>query len=165
MKASKYIITTAAIVLLVSIWVTGSKPLGSMVGVDKIDSNIEATLMRAVEVKNSDGSITYENAVMELNASADSEAAKALIKTMGDITCRKRGFMLPFEKVYVYVTGQDNLSVSFVSEGKKVELVMISGDSTLYDIGSKNRSFDVAEYTFEKLARVVEQHGKVKPQL
>ena len=84
---------------------------------------------------------------------------------MGDITCRKRGFMLPFEKVYVYVTGQDNLSVSFISEGKKVELVLLSGDSTMYDIGSKKRSFDVAEYTFEKLARVVEQHGKVKPQL
>ena len=97
--------------------------------------------------------------------SARITAAKALIKVMGDVTCRKRGLMLPFEKVVVYSTGQDNLSISFTSGGKKVELVLLSGSSTLYDVGSKSRSFDVAEYTFEKLAKVIEEHGSVSPQL
>ncbi len=165
MKASKYIITTVAVVLLVSIWVTGSKPLGEMVDIDKLDSNIDATLIRTVELQNSDGSITYENSVTELDAPAESEAAKALINTMSDITCRRRGFMLPFEKVLVYSTGQDSLSITFSAGGKKVDLVLLSGDSTLYDIGSKRRSFDVAEYTFEKLAKVVEQHGTSREQL
>ena len=84
---------------------------------------------------------------------------------MGDITCRKRGFMLPFEKVYVYVTGQDNLSISFSADGKSVELILLSGDSTVYDVGSKRRSFSVAEYSFERLAKVVEQYGEIRPQL
>ena len=165
MKISKYIVTTAVIILFVIFWVGGSKPLDKAVGADKIDSDIQATLMRSVALKNADGSTTYENAVFELDAAADSEAANELIKAMGNVTCRKRGLMLPFEKVYVYVTGQDNLSISFSSEGKAVQLVLLSGDSTLYDTGSKRRSFDVAEYAFEKLANVVEQYGEVKPQL
>ena len=165
MKTSKYIITTVVIILFVVFWVIGAKPLDEMIGADKIESNISATLMRSIEFKNADGSITYENAVIELDTPADSDAAKELIKTMSDITCRKRGIMLPFEKVYVYVTGQDNLSISFLSGGKKVELVLLSGDSTLYDIGSKSRSFDVAEYTFEKLAKVIAEHGEPQTQL
>lgn len=165
MKASKYVITTVMVILLVVFWVIGAKPLSDMVKTAEIDSNIEATLMRSIEIKNADGSITYENAVIEFNEASDSEAAKALIKVMGDVTCRKRGLMLPFEKVVVYSTGQDNISISFTSGGKKVELVLLSGSSTLYDVGSKSRSFDVAEYTFEKLAKVIEEHGSVRPQL
>jgi len=165
MKISKYIVTTVVIILFVVFWVGGAKPLDKMVNIDKMDSDIEATLIRSVEFKHSDGSITYDNAVIELSGSADSEAAKALIKTMGDTTCRRRGFMLPFEKIYVYVTGQDSLSISFSADGRKVELVLLSGSSTLYDTGTKNRSFDVAEYTFEKLAKVVEEYGSPRPQL
>ena len=165
MKASKYIITTTVIILFVIFWVGGSKPLDKMTGIDNADSDINVTVMRAVELKQSDGSITYENAVIELDAPKDSEAAKAITKAMADITCRKRGIMLPFEKVYVYVTGQDNLSIKYSAGGKSVELIMLSGDSTVYDVGSKRRSFSVAEYSFEKLAKVAEQYGEVKPQL
>ena len=165
MKISKYIITTTLIILFVIFWVGGSKPLDKMTGIDRADSDIKGTLMHAVELKQADGSVTYENAVIEFDAPAGSEAAKALVKAMNDITSRKRGIMLPFEKVYVYVTGQDNISISFSYEGRKAELIMLSGDSTVYDIGAKRRSFSVAEYSFERLAKVIEQYGEVKPQL
>lgn len=109
-----------------------------------------------IPIEQEDGSTVYENKVYEFREVADSDAGKAILEALTEIQCRQR-FRLPFEKVMVYSSGHDSISISFASDGKPLELVMLSGSSTMYDLGS-NQTFQVGKDAFAPLSAIAAQY-------
>ena len=93
---------------------------------------------------------------MEVNS--DASAAQELYDAMSKINAVKR-WRLPFEKAMVYTTGYDSLSITFLVDGKRVDLSMLSDSHTIYDLGIRSRQLHVNPDSFEKLAAVVEKYG------
>ena len=93
---------------------------------------------------------------MEVNS--DASAAQELYDVMSKINAVKR-WRLPFEKAMVYTTGYDSLSITFLVDGKRVDLSMLSDSHTIYDLGIRSRQFHVNPDSFEKLAAVVGKYG------
>ena len=155
----KNLISVAAIVLIaLGVWMGWTRPLGEVLRAAEMDSPVDATLIRSIPVPQADGSVVYESQVIRLQADPGSEAALALAGALEEVRVRVR-LRLPFERVTVYATGQDSLSVTFSSEGKTRDLVLLSGSGTLYDMGVSGRSYAVEAGAFETLARVVEEYG------
>ena len=123
----KNLISVAAIVLIaLGVWMGWTRPLGEVLRAAEMDSPVDATLIRSIPVPQADGSVAYESQVIRLQADPGSEAALALAGAMEEVRVRGR-LRLPFERVTVYATGQDSLSVTFSSEGKTRDLVLLSG--------------------------------------
>ena len=93
-----------------------------------------------------------------MDESPEDPAAQELYDAMSKVRAVKR-WRLPFEKAMVYTTGYDSLSITFLVDGKRVDLSMLSDSHTIYDLGIRSRQFHVSPDSFEELATVIEKYG------
>ena len=133
--------------------------MGNFIGTARDGSHINFTFIDSVELPQSNG-VIYNSIVIELNTTAGEAAADELFDVLNSIKCRKR-IQMPFWEPELYKTGKDNISITFVSDDAKVDLSFLSGNITIYDIGTKNRSFKVSDYeeAFNSLAEVARKYG------
>ena len=146
-----------AVMLVLVIWFY-PRPLTKQLGLEHFESKISASIIRSNPVKQKNGSTVFENIIIELEANSDDLAVQELYDAMSKIDTVKR-LRLPFEKALVYTTGYDSLSITFLVDGKRVDLSMLSDSHTIYDLGIRSRQFHVNPDSFEKLAAVVEKYG------
>ena len=158
MKIQKWkLFAIFAVVFVLVIWYY-PRPLTKQLGLENFESKISASIIRSNPVKQKNGSTVYENIINELEVNSDASAAQELYDAMSKINAVKR-WRLPFEKAMVYTTGYDSLSITFLVDGKRVDLSMLSDSHTIYDLGIRSRQFHVDPDSFEKLAAVVEKYG------
>ena len=123
---------------------------------------VEATLITQEANETEDGGKTYEHEIVDFTAEAGSEEAEALLAAMDEIACRSR-WKMPFERVEVYSTGKESIELNFkMEDGRIVDLSLLSGARTIYDLGSRSRQYSVNASTFEILAACIEQYGTVQ---
>ena len=146
-----------AVMLVLVIWFY-PRPLTKQLGLEHFESKISASIIRSNPVMKENGSTVFENIIIELEANSDDPAAQELYDVMNKIQTVKR-LRLPFEKALVYTTGYDSLSITFLVDGKRVDLSMLSDSHTIYDLGIRSRQFHVDPDSFEELAAVVEKYG------
>ena len=146
-----------AVVLVLAVWFY-PRPLTKQIGLETFESKISASIIRSNPIKQKNGSTVFENIIIELEANSDDLAVQELYDAMSKIDTVKR-LRLPFEKALVYTTGYDSLSITFLVDGKRVDLSMLSDSHTIYDLGIRNRQFHVNPDSFEELATVVEKYG------
>ena len=146
-----------AVVFVLVVWFY-PRPLTKQLGLEQFESKIEMTLLQPTPIKQNDGSTIYEHIDMELVIEPDSQVAQELYDAMSEGRAVKR-WRLPFEKAMVYTTGYDSLSITFLVDGRRVDLSMLSDSHTIYDLGIRSRQFHVDPDSFEKLAAVVEKYG------
>ena len=146
-----------AVMLVLVIWFY-PRPLTKQLGLENFGSKISSSIIRSNPVKQKNGSTVYENIINELEVNSDASAAQELYDVMSKINAVKR-WRLPFEKAMVYTTGYDSLSITFLVDGKRVDLSMLSDSHTIYDLGIRSRQFHVDPDSFEELAAVVEKYG------
>lgn len=146
-----------AVVLVLVVWFY-PRPLTKQLGLESFNSMIASSIIRSNPVKQKDGSTIYETVIIEMDASSNDPAAQELYDAMSKVQAVKR-WRLPFEKAMVYTTGYDSLSITFLVDGKRVDLSMLSDSHTIYDLGIRSRQFYVDPDSFEKLAAVVEKYG------
>ncbi|MBR3694306.1 MAG: hypothetical protein IKL88_07260, partial [Erysipelotrichales bacterium] len=92
----------------------------------------------------------------------ESEAVQELLDTLNSISARQRVFF-PFERISVYRTGYDTLSIMFEANGERIDASMMKDFSTLYDSGtSPYKAYVVGIESFEKIASVIEKYGEVE---
>ena len=158
MKIQKWkLFAIFAVVFVLVIWYY-PRPLTKQLGLENFESKISASIIRSNPVKQKNGSTVYENIINELEVNSDASAAQELYDVMSKINAVKR-WRLPFEKAMVYTTGYDSLSITFLVDGKRVDLSMLSDSHTIYDLGIRSRQFHVDPDSFEELAAVVEKYG------
>lgn len=158
MKIQKGKIFAILVVILVLVTWFYPRPLTKRLGLENFESKISSSIIRSNPVKQKNGSTVFETIVIELEANSDDPAALELYDTMSKIRAVKR-WRLPFEKAMIYTTGHDSLSFTFLVDGKRVDLSMLSDSHTIYDLGIRSRQFHVNPDSFEKLATVVEKSG------
>ena len=146
-----------AVVLVLAVWFY-PRPLTKQIGLETFESKISASIIRSNPIKQKNGSTVFENIIIELEANSDDLAVQELYDAMSKIDTVKR-LRLPFEKALVYTTGYDSLSITFLVNGKRVDLSMLSDSHTIYDLGIRSRQFHVDPDSFEELAAVVEKYG------
>lgn len=146
-----------AVMLVLVIWFY-PRPLTKQLGLEHFESKISASIIRSNPVMKENGSTVFENIIIELEANSDDPATQELYDVMNKIQTVKR-LRLPFEKALVYTTGYDSLSITFLVDGKRVDLSMLSDSHTIYDLGIRSRQFHVNPDSFEELAAVVEKYG------
>ena len=155
-QKGKILVILAALLVLVAWYYP--RPLTKQLGLEQFESKISASIIRSNPVKQKNGSTVFENIIIELEANSDDPAAQELYDVMSKINAVKR-WRLPFEKAMVYTTGYDSLSITFLVDGKRVDLSMLSDSHTIYDLGIRSRQFHVDPDSFEELAAVVEKYG------
>ena len=155
-QKGKILVILAALLVLVAWYYP--RPLTKQLGLEQFESKISASIIRSNPIKQKNGSTVFENIIIELEANSDDPAAQELYDVMNKIQTVKR-LRLPFEKALVYTTGYDSLSITFLVDGKRVDLSMLSDSHTIYDLGIRSRQFHVDPDSFEKLAAVVEKYG------
>ena len=155
-QKGKILVILAALLVLAAWYYP--RPLTKQLGLEHFESKISASIIRSDPVKQKNGSTVYENIINELEVNSDASAAQELYDVMSKINAVKR-WRLPFEKAMVYTTGYDSLSITFLVDGKRVDLSMLSDSHTIYDLGIRSRQFHVNPDSFEKLAAVVEKYG------
>ena len=155
-QKGKILVILAALLVLVAWYYP--RPLTKQLGLEQFESKISASIIRSNPIKQKNGSTVFENIIIELEANSDDPAAQELYDVMSKIQAVKR-LRLPFEKALVYTTGYDSLSITFLVNGKRVDLSMLSDSHTIYDLGIRSRQFHVNPDSFEKLAAVVEKYG------
>lgn len=158
MKIQKGKIFAILAVMLVLVIGFYPRPLTKQLGLEKFESKLAASIIRSNPVKQKNGSTIFETIIIEMDANSDDSAAQELYDAMSKVRAVKR-WRLPFEKAMVYTTGYDSLSITFLVDGKRVELSMLSDSHTIYDLGIRNRQFHVDPDSFEELAAVVEKYG------
>ena len=146
-----------AVVLVLAVWFY-PRPLTKQIGLETFESKISASIIRSNPIKQKNGSTVFENIIIELEANSDDLAVQELYDAMSKIDTVKR-LRLPFEKALVYTTGYDSLSITFLVDGKRVDLSMLSDSHTIYDLGIRSRQFHVNPDSFEEMAAVVEKYG------
>ena len=151
------IIAMCVIVLALVVWYY-PRPLTKQLGLEQFESILAASIIRSNPVKQKNGSTVFETIIIEMDANADDPAAHELYDAMSKVRAVKR-WRLPFEKAMVYTTGYDSLSITFLVDGKRVDLSMLSDSHTIYDLGIRSRQFHVSPDSFEELAAVVEKYG------
>ena len=155
-QKGKILVILAALLVLAAWYYP--RPLTKQLGLEHFESKISASIIRSNPIKQKNGSTVFENIIIELEANSDDPAAQELYDGMNKIQTVKR-LRLPFEKALVYTTGYDSLSITFLVDGKRVDLSMLSDSHTIYDLGIRSRQFHVDPDSFEKLAAVVEKYG------
>ena len=155
-QKGKILVILAALLVLAAWYYP--RPLTKQLGLEHFESKISASIIRSNPVKQKNGSTVYENIINELEVNSDASAAQELYDVMSKINAVKR-WRLPFEKAMVYTTGYDSLSITFLVDGKRVDLSMLSDSHTIYDLGIRSRQFHVNPDSFEKLAAVVGKYG------
>ena len=155
-QKGKILVILAALLVLVAWYYP--RPLTKQLGLEQFESKISASIIRSNTIKQKNGSTVFENIIIELEANSDDPAAQELYDVMSKINAVKR-LRLPFEKALVYTTGYDSLSITFLVDGKRVDLSMLSDSHTIYDLGIRSRQFHVDPDSFEELAAVVEKYG------
>ena len=155
-QKGKILVILAALLVLVAWYYP--RPLTKQLGLEQFESKISASIIRSNPIKQKNGSTVFENIIIELEANSDDPAAQELYDVMSKIQAVKR-LRLPFEKALVYTTGYDSLSITFLVNGKRVDLSMLSDSHTIYDLGIRSRQFHVNPDSFEKLAAVVGKYG------
>ena len=155
-QKGKILVILAALLVLAAWYYP--RPLTKQLGLEHFESKISASIIRSDPVKQKNGSTVYENIINELEVNSDASAAQELYDVMSKINAVKR-WRLPFEKAMVYTTGYDSLSITFLVDGKRVDLSMLSDSHTIYDLGIRSRQFHVDPDSFEELAAVVEKYG------
>ena len=164
-EGRKTLISIMAIILIaLAIWLGWTRPLGDVLRTAEIDSLVDATVIRSIPLQSADGSVSYQQQVIRLQAQPDSEAALALAAVMEEIPCQGKP-RLPFEQITLYETGRDSLSITFSSDGRARDLVLLSGSGTLYDMEISGWSYRVEEGAYEALAAVVEEYGALQEDL
>ena len=151
------IIAMCVIVLALVVWYY-PRPLTKQLGLEQFESILAASIIRSNPVKQKNGSTVFETIIIEMDANADDPEAQELYDAMSEVRAVKR-WRLPFEKAMVYTTGYDSLSITFLVDGKRVDLSMLSDSHTIYDLGIRSRQFHVSPDSFEELAAVVEKYG------
>lgn len=151
------IFAICAVVLALVVWYY-PRPLTKQLGLEQFESILAASIIRSNPVKQKNGSTVFETIIIEMDANADDPEAQELYDAMSEVCAVKR-WRLPFEKAMVYTTGYDSLSITFLVDGKRVDLSMLSDSHTIYDLGNRSRQFHVSPDSFEELAAVVEKYG------
>ena len=146
-----------AVVLILVVWFY-PRPLTKQLGMEQFESIIAASIIRSNPVKQKNGSTIFETIIIEMDAKSDNPVAQELYDAMSEVRAVKR-WRLPFEKAMVYTTGSDSLSITFLVDGKRVDLSMLSDSNTIYDLGIRSRQFHVNPDSFEELAVVIEKYG------
>ena len=151
------IFAICAVVLALAVWFY-PRPLTKQLDLEQFESILAASIIRSNPVKQKNGSAVFETIIIEMDANADDPEAQELYDAMSEVRAVKR-WRLPFEKAMVYNTGYDSLSITFLVDGKRVDLSMLSDSHTIYDLGIRSRQFHVSPDSFEELAAVVEKYG------
>ena len=144
--------------IMAAAWITRPQPLDQAVGFCDAYGMIEGTVIRSIPETWGDKGIRYRHTIICFREELGSQGAQELLTAMEEISCRRR-WKLPFEKAVLYSTGQDSLSLSFRTGSRAVELTLLSGSTTLYDLGTSNRSYSLDDGAYEILAGVLEKYG------
>ena len=151
------ILAICTVVLALVVW-SYPRPLTKQLGMEQFESILAANVMRSNPVKQENGSTIFETIIREMDENPEDPAAQELYDAMSKVRAVKR-WRLPFEKAMVYTTGYDSLSITFLVDGKRVDLSMLSDSHTIYDLGIRSRQFHVSPDSFEELAAVIEKYG------
>lgn len=149
----------AAVILgMVMFGLTLGQSLEKAAGKNLRSMDLDITLMTSVKVQEDNG-YRYEEYIWDLQAEAGSSAAEAFYDAMDQITVHRR-MRLPMERNYVYLTGENNLSVTMRSKEERIDLTLLTGSHSIAVSGERDKLFRISDDSaFYSLEAVVKQYG------
>ena len=152
---SSLLVCAAALALIVNGWLLiGGMPLGIPVPIDRIDSDVNVTLILP------QGEGAGKSSSHELQGAADSEGIREVLELLEQTPVHRR--LVLSGSAPVADSGTASLSVSFACGSRSYNLVWLDGDALISDIGSGYCAYSVhgsADDAFSRLCSIITQQG------